>query len=80
MNDKEIQIDKIQGEWEKSKKECSLVKIEKENLEIENKDLKLKVAELEDQLKFLSKESNLKNGEFDEMRKKYERQIAEKNT
>ena len=33
--------------------------------------MKAKISELEDQLKFLSKESNLKNGEFDEMRKKY---------
>ena len=35
---------------------------------------------MEDQIKFLSKESNLKNGEFDEMRRKYDRQLAEKNT
>ena len=42
--------------------------------------MKLKIIELEDQIKFLSKESNLKNGEFDEMKKKFDRQLAEKNT
>jgi hypothetical protein len=28
----------------------------------------------------ISRESNLKNGEFDSMRQQYERQLAEKNT
>ena len=42
--------------------------------------MKKKIEELEDKVRFLSKESNLKNGEFDEMRKKFERQLAEKNT
>ena len=35
---------------------------------------------LEERLNLLSRESNLKNGQFDSMRQSYERQIAEKNT
>ena len=65
---------------DQSKKSNQILGREKERLEGDNRDLNLKIKELEDQIKFLSKESNLKNGEFDEMRKKYERQLGEKNT
>ena len=38
------------------------------------------MKELEDKLNMLSRESSLKNGEFDSMVQLYERQLAEKNT
>ena len=38
------------------------------------------MKELEDKLNMLSRESSLKNGEFDSMVQMYERQLAEKTT
>lgn len=45
-----------------------------------NEQLERTVKELEDQLNMNSRESSLKNGEFDSMVQRFERQLAEKNT
>lgn len=41
-----------------------------------NEQLERTIKELEDKMNMLSRESSLKNGEFDSMMKMYERQLA----
>lgn len=45
-----------------------------------NEQLENTIKQLEDKLNMLSRESSLKNGEFDSIVKLHERQLAEKNT